>query len=192
MTVAFLLILSLQNERLHQKRVILWTRVTPNKVGAVQVVLEISEKENFSKIVFKKKLHTSSLIDYTIKYDFEASKYCKSHEGFFYRFKAGNVFSEVGKSKTFSADTESVKIGIFSCSNYPAGYFNAYAAAAKNNLDLWLHLGDYLYEYPMGGYATNIAEKLGRIPAPAHEMIRLADYRQRHAQYKLLAHVTLK
>ena len=168
-----------------EERVILWTRVTPKKVGTVQVILEISEKENFSKIVFKKKLHTSSLIDYTIKYDFEASKYCKSHEGFFYRFKAGNVFSEIGKSKTFSADTKSVKIGIFSCSNYPAGYFNAYAAAAKNNLDLWLHLGDYLYEYPMGGYATNIAEKLGRTPVPPHEMIRLADYRQRHAQYKL-------
>ena len=65
-----------------EERVILWTRVTPKKIGTVQVVLEVSEKENFSKIVFKKKLHTSSLIDYTIKYDFEASKYCKSHQGF--------------------------------------------------------------------------------------------------------------
>ena len=168
-----------------QERVILWTRVTPKKIGPIEVVLEISEKENFSKVVFKKKLHTSSLIDYTIKYDFEAIKYCESHEGFFYRFKAGNVVSEVGKSRTFSSDTQSLKIGIFSCSNYPAGYFNVYEAAAKDNLDLWLHLGDYLYEYPMGGYATNIAEKLGRTPVPPHEMISLSDYRQRHAQYKL-------
>ena len=28
-----------------EERVILWTRVTPNKVGTVQVVLEVSEKE---------------------------------------------------------------------------------------------------------------------------------------------------
>ena len=91
-----------------QERVILWTRVTPKKVGPIEVVLEISEKEDFSKVVFKRKLNTSSLADYTIKYDFKASKYCKSHQGFFYRFKAGNVFSEVGKSRTFSAETQSV------------------------------------------------------------------------------------
>ena len=58
-----------------QERVILWTRVTPKKVGPIEVVLEISEKEDFSKVVFKKKLNTSSLADYTIKYDFKASKY---------------------------------------------------------------------------------------------------------------------
>ena len=68
--------------------------------------------------------------------------------------------------------------------NFPAGYFNAYQAAAeRNDLDLWLHLGDYLYEYPMGGYATDKAEKLKRVPEPLHEMVTLSDYRLRHAQY---------
>ena len=167
-------------------RVILWTRVTPQKPGPLETILEISENENFSKIVFSKKLQTSSLSDYTIKYDFLAKKYCDSDKWFFYRFRAGNAISEIGKSKTFSESTATAKIGIFSCSNYPAGYFNAYQAAAdKNDLDLWLHLGDYLYEYPMGGYATDNAEKLGRVPRPLHEMITLSDYRQRHAQYKL-------
>ena len=46
-----------------EERVILWTRVTPKKVGTIQVILEISEKENVSKIVFKKELNTSSLVD---------------------------------------------------------------------------------------------------------------------------------
>ncbi len=167
-------------------KVILWTRVTPQKPGPLETILEISENENFSKIVFFKKLQTSSLSDYTIKYDFLAKKYCDSDKWFFYRFRAGNAISEIGKSKTFSESTATAKIGIFSCSNYPAGYFNAYQAAADiNDLDLWLHLGDYLYEYPMGGYATDNAEKLGRVPRPLHEMITLSDYRQRHAQYKL-------
>ena len=169
-----------------EDRVILWTRVTPQKAGPLEAILEISENENFSKIVYSKKLQTSSLSDYTIKYDFLAKKYCDSDKWFFYRFRAGNAISEIGKSKTFSENASAAKIGIFSCSNYPAGYFNAYQAAAKkNDLDLWLHLGDYLYEYPMGGYATNNAEKLGRVPKPLHEMISLSDYRQRHAQYKL-------
>ena len=169
-----------------EDRVILWTRVTPHKAGPLEAILEISENKNFSKIVYSKKLQTSSLSDYTIKYDFLAKQYCDSDNGFFYRFKAGNSISEIGKSKTFSKDTLSAKIGVFSCSNFPAGYFNAYQAAAeKKDLDLWLHLGDYLYEYPMGGYATDNAKTLGRTPSPAHEMITLSDYRQRHAQYKL-------
>ena len=166
-------------------RVILWTRVTPQQAGPVQVILEVSKNKSFSSIVFSQKLQTSSLSDYTIKYDFLAKKYCDSDKGFFYRFRAGNAISEIGKSKTFSENTISAKIGIFSCSNFPAGYFNAYQAAAeKDGLDLWLHLGDYLYEYPMGGYATDKAKKLGRVPEPLHEMISLSDYRLRHAQYK--------
>ena len=169
-----------------EDRVILWTRVTPQQAGPVEAILEISEDDNFSKIAYSKKLRTSSLSDYTIKYDFLAKQYCDSDKGFFYRFRAGSSISEIGKSKTFSKNIVSAKIGVFSCSNFPAGYFNAYQAAAeKNDLDLWLHLGDYLYEYPMGGYATDNAEKLGRTPSPMHEMITLSDYRQRHAQYKL-------
>mgnify|MGYP000846401676 CR=1 FL=1 len=169
-----------------EDRVILWTRVTPKQPGPLEAILEISESKNFSKIAFSKRLQTSSITDYTIKYDFLASRYCDSDKGFFYRFRAGDVISEIGKSKTFSKSILKVKIGIFSCSNYPAGFFNAYQAAAeKDDLDLWLHLGDYLYEYPMGGYATTKAEKLGRVPSPLHEMITLSDYRQRHAQYKL-------
>ena len=169
-----------------EDRVILWTRVTPQQAGPVEVILEVSENKNFSKVAYSKKLHTSSLSDYTIKYDFLAKQYCNSDNGFFYRFRAGNSVSETGRSKTFSKNIRSAKIAIFSCSNFPAGYFNAYQAAAeKNDLDLWLHLGDYLYEYPMGGYATENAEKLGRAPIPIHEMITLSDYRQRHAQYKL-------
>ena len=166
-------------------RVILWTRVTPQQAGPVRVILEVSINKSFSSIIFSQKLQTSSLSDYTIKYDFLAKKYCDSDKGFFYRFRAGNTISEIGKSKTFSENTISAKIGIFSCSNFPAGYFNAYQAAAeKDGLDLWLHLGDYLYEYPMGGYATDKAKKLGRVPEPLHEMISLSDYRLRHAQYK--------
>ena len=166
-------------------RVILWTRVTPQQAGPIEVMLEVSENKNFSSIIFSKKLQTSSLSDYTIKYDFLAKRYCDSDRGFFYRFRAGNAISEIGKSKTFSENTIAAKIGIFSCSNFPAGYFNAYQAAAeKNDLDLWLHLGDYLYEYPMGGYATDKAEKLKRVPEPLHEMVTLSDYRLRHAQYK--------
>ena len=78
-----------------------------------------------------------------------------------------------------------VKLAVFSCANYPAGYFNVYAEAARrSDLDATVHLGDYLYEYPRGGYASANAEQLGRLSLPATEILTLADYRTRHAQYK--------
>ena len=166
-------------------RVILWTRVTPLKPGPVKVNLEISPDQSFDSIVFSKTLSTSSLLDYTIKYDFSIQNILKSGESFFYRFNSSGSMSEVGKTRTLAADVTQIKIGVFSCSNFPAGFFNAYQAAAEaDDLDLWLHLGDYLYEYPMGGYATEDAEKLNRVPSPKHEMVTLSDYRMRHAQYK--------
>ena len=167
-------------------QVILWTRVTPEQPGPIEVSLEVSSSSDFNRIVFTKSLKTSSLSDYTVKYDFSIRDIFQSGEIFYYRFKAGTAISESGKTKTLALNIDKVKIGVFSCSNFPAGFFNAYQAAAeKNDLDLWLHLGDYLYEYPMGGYATSNAKKLGRVPSPLHEIITLADYRERHAQYKL-------
>ena len=167
-------------------QVILWTRVTPEQPGPIKVILEVSSSSDFNNIAFTKSLKTSSLSDYTVKYDLSIKDIFQSGETFYYRFKAGAAISESGKTKTLALNITKVKIGVFSCSNFPAGFFNAYQAAAeKNDLDLWLHLGDYLYEYPMGGYATSNAKKLGRVPSPLHEIITLADYRERHAQYKL-------
>ena len=167
-------------------RVILWTRVTPKKPGPVEVNLEISVNRNFSQVLFSKVLKTDSLSDYTIKYDFSIESILKSGQIFFYRFNSQGATSEIGKTRTLAPESRKIKLGVFSCSNFPAGFFNAYQAAAEaNDLDLWLHLGDYLYEYPMGGYGTQNAEKLGRVPSPSHEMITLSDYRMRHAQYKL-------
>ena len=167
-------------------RVILWTRITPEKPGPVAVNLEISSNKNFTSVVFSKTLRTNSLSDYTIKYDFSIKNILHSGDTFFYRFNSQGSMSDVGKTKTLAAEINKIKLGVFSCSNFPAGFFNAYQAAAeKSELDLWLHLGDYLYEYPMGGYGTTNAERLGRVPSPSHEMITLSDYRMRHAQYKL-------
>jgi alkaline phosphatase D len=70
-----------------------------------------------------------------------------------------------------------------SCSNLPQGYFNAYAClAARSDVDVVLHLGDYLYEYANEQYGDG--SRFGRIPSPNKEMTILADYRERHAQYK--------
>ena len=79
-----------------------------------------------------------------------------------------------------------VRLAVFSCSNYPAGLFNVYAEAAeRTDLDAAVHLGDYIYEYDQGGYASATRPQLGRLVEPGRrDLLTLADYRARHAQYK--------
>ena len=70
-----------------------------------------------------------------------------------------------------------------SCANWEAGHFAAYRhLAARGDLDAWLHLGDYIYEYGTGEYGTR--DTVVRPHAPAHEILSLADYRVRHGRYK--------
>ncbi len=76
-----------------------------------------------------------------------------------------------------------LRFGVVSCANWEAGYFSAYRhLAARTDLDAWLHLGDYIYEYKSGEYGTR--GKVVRPHAPANEIITLTDYRIRHAKTK--------
>jgi alkaline phosphatase D len=103
---------------------------------------------------------------------------------YYYRFEAEGSRSPVGRTRTLPQGRAArLRIGVVSCSNYPQGYFNAYAAlAVRADLDAVVHLGDYIYEYANRGYGDGT--KYGRIPAPDKETVLLEDYRIRHAQYK--------
>jgi alkaline phosphatase D len=79
----------------------------------------------------------------------------------------------------------SFRLGLFSCSNLGFGWFNAYAhAAARRDIDLMVHVGDYLYEYNRGRYPTAAEALPGRVIEPATEIVHLADYRLRYAAYR--------
>src|SRR5690606_29325276 len=103
-----------------------------------------------------------------------------------FRFSAGGTDSPVARTRTAPAADAAVtglRFGVVSCSNYEAGHFSAYRhLAARGDLDAWLHLGDYIYEYGTGEYGNR--GRAVRTQAPAHEIVTLADYRVRHAHYK--------
>jgi alkaline phosphatase D len=92
--------------------------------------------------------------------------------------------SPVGRTKTLPVGkTAKFNIAIFSCSNLGFGEFNAYGhAAARDDIDLVLHMGDYFYEYGRGGYDGG-AKFAARI-FPEGEILTLADYRLRYASYR--------
>ena len=147
-------------------RVILWTRAEPEDTDRhprLLVRFEIATDEEFENITNNGSAEISADSDWTLKVD---AVNLEPATVYYYRFSSNGNTSVVGKAKTLPAEdanVESVKLAMFSCSNYPAGYFNAYAEVAKlDDLDAVLHLGDYIYEYRMGEYATENAEAIGR------------------------------
>lgn len=163
--------------------VILWTRVTPDIDAEVTVSWEVATDSKFTQLVTNGQMTTTKDRDYTVKVDAVG---LEAGQQYFYRFKAGDTVSEIGQTRTLpEGSVASVKLAVMSCANFPAGYFNVYEMAAQqDDLDAVVHLGDYLYEYARGEYASEHAVELGREVLPAGELFLLEDYRTRYSQYR--------
>jgi alkaline phosphatase D len=163
-------------------RLMLWTRVS-TPVAELTVTWELAADANFAAVVASGSATTNAARDHTVKVDASG---LQAGTRYWYRFHAGSATSPVGRTRTLpGAGVAQVRLAVFSCANFPAGYFNVYAEAAKrDDLDATVHLGDYLYEYSREQFAPANAAALNRQVLPAAEAVLLADYRARHAQYK--------
>ena len=163
--------------------VIIWTRISGAEGETVRVRWQVASDPDMQDVLKRGRAETGSERDYTVKVDVRG---LPAGRTLYYQFETDNVRSPVGRTKTLpKGAVSSARFAVVSCSNHPAGYFHAYREIAKqDDLDAVLHLGDYIYEYGQGGYATEYAEQLGRVPEPAGEIVSLDDYRKRHAQYR--------
>jgi len=167
-----------------QDKVILWTRLTPVDLGGrLKVTWEIATDNQFKQNLKTGMVETSKADDFTVKVDATG---LQANTIYYYRFRFGNKTSSIGQTKTLPISTNKVSFAVCSCSNYPAGYFYVYREMAKQDVDVIIHLGDYIYEYGADGYATEDAAKLGRtLPVDNNkEIIKLDDYRKRYALYR--------
>ncbi|KAB8193228.1 alkaline phosphatase [Nonomuraea phyllanthi] len=103
---------------------------------------------------------------------------------YWYRFRVGRYVSPVGRTRTAPHPLTyggPLAMAFVSCAQYEHGYFTSYRRLAEDRPDIVLHLGDYQYEYTKDTYTIpggNIRDHEGP------ETETLANYRQRHAQYK--------
>ena len=166
-----------------QDSVLLWTRYVNPTGGPSKVAVEISERMDFAKIAGGGQMVTGPWRDHTVKITVDNLAPGKWH---WFRFIAPDGSkSPVGRTKTLPVGkAANFNIAIFSCSNLGFGEFNAYGHAAKrDDIDLVLHMGDYIYEYARGGYdgGAKFAERM----FPDDEILTLADYRLRYASYRM-------
>lgn len=169
---------------------VLWTRLAPKPLAddghagmparTVEVDWQVATDEQFRDVV-RSGLEPADPA-YAHSLHLELSDLEPARE-YFYRFRVGKHVSPVGRTRTAPApDTYGLplRMAMASCAHYENGYFTAYRAIADDEVDLVLHLGDYIYEgSDVGKQPKNSVRSFEGAEADS-----LAEYRVRHAQYK--------
>ena len=159
-------------------RVMLWTRVTENHPPKqIHLSYVVATDPKLRNVVSNGTAVATSDSDYTVKVDVAG---LQPNTTYFYRFTTRGANSPVGRTKTLPVgNVDRLRIAVASCASLAHGYFNAYRMLAQRpDLDVVVHLGDYIYEYGDGQYGNL------RSYQPQTEIVTLREYRTRHNQYK--------
>jgi len=165
----------------HPEGMTLWTRLAPADPAAlagaaVEVTWEIAADEAFGKIAGSGKARAAPEWGHSVHVDVQGLEPARPY---WYRFRAGESMSPVGRTRTAPraiADSARLRFAFACCQQYEQGYYVAYRHMAAEDLDLVVHLGDYIYEASWG---RNHVRSHG-----ASEPWTLAEYRDRYALYK--------
>ena len=165
-----------------QTEVTLWTRhVSP---APVRLRVEVAEDPRFARVVARGEAVASAATDFCAKV---RAGGLKPGRRYHYRFVApGGERSPVGDTRTLpEGRVDRYRIAVVNCANATSGWFNAYAhVAARDDIDLVVHLGDYIYESPINRSDAIAELAASRMVLPAAETVALADYRRRYASYR--------
>ena len=166
------------------RSVLLWTRYVPAAGASPRLDWQVSASRNFVAVVSAGTVTAQPAHDWCVK---PIASGLEPGRWYFYRFvDSQGRLSPVGRTRTLpEGPVDRFRIAAFSCANLPFGWFNAYGhAAARDDLDLLIHLGDYFYEYERGRYPAAAQAVADRVVEPAGEAVRLVDYRLRFAAYR--------
>lgn len=177
--------------------VVLWTRVTPEPAASpgsgigppVRLGWEVAADEGFRVVVTSGEITATAQTDHTAHVDVWG---LQPAQVYYYRFTVldgTGATSRVGRTSTApaaAAQPEQLRLAVTSCANYESGYFAAYTDIAERawagEIDVVVHLGDYLYEYASGEYGGK--HGVTRPHVPTWPLRTLADYRSRYGHYR--------
>jgi len=162
---------------------VLWTRLAPDPLNgggmpeaSVEVEWVVATDENFHKIVQRGTALAQPEWAHSVHVEVAG---LKPHRWYWYRFRIGDFQSPVGRSLTLparGAKLDRLRFAFASCQHFEQGWYTAYRDMAKQDLDVVIHLGDYIYErhHRRGSVRKHVLD----------EPVTLAEYRNHHAQYK--------
>ena len=163
--------------------VVLWTRLAPDPLrgggmppAPVAVRWEIADDEAMRRVVRRGSAVARAEWAHSVHVETQG---LAPDRWYWYRFAAGGEESPIGRTRTLPALASSPQIlrfAVASCQDFQNGYYSAYRHMARESLDLVLHVGDYIYEYP--ARAGRVRQHVGG------DTVTLADFRNRYAQYR--------
>lgn len=163
--------------------VVLWTRLAPQPLDGgglpaepIEVSWQVAEDEGMTRIVRSGVAVADPAWAHSVHVEVEG---LRPDRWYWYWFKAGHETSPKGRTRTMPAAdvlADRLRFAFASCQKYDSGYYTAYEHMTREDLDLVVHLGDYIYEKAGGPKSVR--------PNPLAEAITLEGYRQRYALYK--------
>ncbi len=164
--------------------VVIWTRLAPQPLDAnggmaptsVEVRWEVAQDEGFQQPVASGVALATPQLAHSVHV---VVKGLQPDRWYWYRFHAGDATSPLGHTRTMphhGTQPDHLRFAFASCQHYETGLFTAYDQMSRDDLDLVVHLGDYIYED--GGRDGHVRRHAGG------EIMSLGDYRIRYAQYR--------
>lgn len=166
------------------RSVVLWTRLAPRPLEPAgglppenyEVAWELAHDDNFRDVVQRGMAMATPQLAHSVHVE---ARGLQADRWYWYRFRAGDATSPVGRTRTLpapAAQPREMRFAFASCQNYTGGLYTAYEHMARDELDLVFHLGDYIYEGASepGDFRQHVGG----------ETVSLGDYRVRHALYR--------
>ncbi len=164
--------------------IVLWTRLAPDPLNGggmpvqnVPVQWLVSDDENMRRIIRSGTEIATPQLGHSVHVEVEG---LRPAQWYWYQFRVGSEVSLIGRTRTapgFGYRTDQFRFAFASCQNWQNGYYTAYKYMAQEDLDLVVHLGDYIYEGAPTPSAVRQHDGSG-------EPITVEGYRNRYALYK--------
>ncbi len=168
-----------------QNGVVIWTKILDQNADNQPVSWEVATDTTLQNVVQLGTEDIKEKIAFTVKIFVEN---LSPGTTYFYRFKYKNTYSPIGRTKTApDGNPNKLRFAVVSCADFQGGEFNAYGhIAQRTDIDVIVHLGDYIYESGAGQWGTKRNRPVAsRVHIPASTCTSLRDYRTRYAQYRL-------
>ncbi|MCF7689807.1 MAG: alkaline phosphatase D family protein [Cephaloticoccus sp.] len=161
--------------------VVLWTRLAPRPLEPgggmspepVNVSWQVADDEKFKRIVTQGTAQAKPQWGHSVHVEVSG---LRPDCWYWYRFKAAGELSLTGRTRTLPASgtaPDHLRFAFVSCQKYEMGYYTAYEHLAREDLDLVIHLGDYIYEKEDSNAAVR--------PHHQSKCMTLDGYRARYA-----------
>ena len=167
--------------------IVLWTRLAPKPLegggmpmSTVDVAWEISRDEHFQDVIQKGTAVARPELAHSVHVEVAG---LQPSRDYWYRFRAGDAVSQVGRARTAppeGAPVDRLRFAVCGCQHYEDGYFTAFRRIAEEQFDFVFHTGDYIYEGAAEGGPND--QRIRHHNSP--ELFTLSDYRNRYALYK--------